>query len=257
MNIMHGAVTKLEEARQLLKPILGGSGNRLRCVLGHADADSVLGGGLLLGAVHEIFAHDASASGFAVCAAQRVRGTKKMLWIMQDFSALEHGALSPCGFAELGIDPSKLLLLRAADAADALRAGVDALSCTGLGAVIMEIVGNPKILDLVASRRLTLAAQHKNVTAFLLRQGAVAEPSAAQTRWQIHSHCSGRADDWGMPRFDAELVRNRQGETGHWVMEWSCDDGVFRKPDDQAAHPGAVVRTPADGSATAAARLAG
>jgi protein ImuA len=119
----------------------------------------------------------------------------------------------------------------------------------------MEITGNPKILDLVASRRLTLAAQHKNVTAFLLRQSAEAEPSAAQTRWQIRTSRSARADDWGMPRFDAALVRNRQGETGHWVMEWSCDDGAFRKP--AAAYPGAVVRASADGSAAAPARLAG
>jgi len=252
---MSDVLAKLEGARQLLDPILGEGRKLTRCALGHADADSVLRGGLVRGALHEIFAGDAAASGFTACAAQLASGDKRMLWIVQDFSALEHGAVSPCGFAELGIDPSKLLLLRAADAADALRAGIDALSCTGLGAVIMEIVGNPKILDLVASRRLTLAAQHRNVTAFLLRQGAAAEPGAAQTRWRIRSCRSAAMDDWGMPRFDAELVRNRQGQTGHWVMEWSCDDGAFRKP--EAAHPGAVVRAPADGPVAAAARLAG
>src|SRR5476651_528962 len=144
---MSDILTKLEGARQLLDPILGEGSSLTRCALGHADADSVLRGGLARGALHEIVAGDAAASGFTACAAQRVSGAKRMLWIVQDFSALEHGALSPCGFAELGIDPSKLLLLRAADAADALRAGVDALSCTGLGAVIMEITGNPKILD--------------------------------------------------------------------------------------------------------------
>jgi len=254
---MPDSLKKLEGARQLLDPILGEDRKLTRCALGHADADVALCGGLVRGALHEIFAGDAAACGFAACAAQLASATKQMLWIVQDFSALEHGALSPSGFAELGIDPTRLLLLRAADAADVLRAGVDALSCTGLGAVIMEIVGNPKILDLVASRRLTLAAQHKNVTAFLLRQGAAAEPSAAQTRWRIRSHRSAMADDWGMPRFDAELVRNRQGQTGHWVMEWSCDDGAFRKPADRAAYPGVVVRAPADGPAAAAARLAG
>jgi protein ImuA len=228
----------------------------MRHVLGHADVDSVLGGGLLLGALHEIFAGDAGASGFTACVAQRASGTKRMFWIVQDFSTLEYGAPAPTGFAELGIDPSHILMLRAANAEDVLRAGIDALSCRGLGAVILEITGNPKVLDLVASRRLVLAAQQKNVTAFLLRQGATAEPSAAQTRWQICSRRSTAPDDWGMPRFDAQLVRNRQGETGHWVMEWSCDDGVFRKPDDQAAHPGFVVRAPADGSLAATA-LAG
>ncbi len=252
---MSDVLTKLEGAHQLLDPILGEGRSLTRCALGHADADAVLRGGLVRGALHEIFAGDAGASGFTACVSQRVRGAKRVLWIVQDFSVLEHGALAPTGFAELGIDPSKLLLLRMADASDALRAGVDALSCTGLAAVVMEITGNPKVLDLVASRRLTLAAQYKNVTAFLLRQGAAVEPSAAQTRWQIRSSRSAATDDWGMPRFDAALVRNRQGETGHWVMEWSCDDGAFRKP--EAAHPGAVVRAPADGPAAAAARLAG
>jgi protein ImuA len=254
---MSDAVKTLKQARQLLQPILGESRSRMRYALGHPDADSVLGGGLLLGAVHEIFAGDASASGFAACSAQRVSGTKRMLWIIQDFSALEYGTPAPTGFAELGIDPSRLLMLRAANAEDGLRAAVDALSCHGLGAVILEIAGNPKVLDLVASRRLVLAAQHKNVTVILLRQGAVAEPSAAQTRWLIRSHPSVATDNWGMPRFEAELVRNRQGETGHWVMEWSCDDGAFRKPDDQAAHHGLMVRAPADGSFAAAMRIAG
>ena len=253
---MSNAVKKLAGVRQLLDPILGEGRHLTRCALGHADVDAVLRGGLIRGALHEIFAADASASGFAACAAQRMSGVKRMLWIVQDFSTLEHGALAPTGFAELGIEPARLVLLRTADATDALRAGIDALSCTGLGAVIVEIVGNPKILDLVASRRLVLGAQQRNVTAFLLRQSAVAEPSAAQTRWQIRSFPSAATDDWGTARFEAALVRNRQGQTGHWVMEWSCDDGAFRKPGDQAAHPGFVVRAPADGSPAAAA-LAG
>ena len=248
---------KLQEARALLSPVLGGGRRQMHCPLGYADADSVLHGGLVRGALHEIFAGDASASGFTICAAQRTNAGKRMLWIVQDFSALEHGALSPCGVAELGIDPARLFLLRAANAEDALRAGADALSCSGLGVVIMELSGNPKVLDLVASRRLVLAAQNRNVTAFLLRHEAASEPSAAQTRWQIRSLPSAATHEWGMPRFDAELVRNRQGETGHWVMEWSCDDGVFRKPDDQAAHIGAMARAPADGSLAAASRIAG
>ena len=129
--------------------------------LGHADADSVLGGGLARGALHEIFAGDAGASGFTVCAAQRVSGDKHCSGSSRIFARSSMARSAPTGFAELGIDPSKFLLLRAADAADALRAGVDALSCTGLGAVIMEITGNPKMLDLVASRRLVLAAQQQ------------------------------------------------------------------------------------------------
>ena len=246
---------KLAGTRQLLDPILGASKRLGACALGHAGADAALRGGIARGALHEVFAGDASAAGFAVGLAQRVRAKKKLLWIRQDFSALEHGEISPTGLAELGIDPSCVLLLRAAHAEDALRAGADALSCAALGAAIIEIPGNPKVLDLVASRRLVLGAQAKGVTVILLRPSAEAEPSAAQTRWLIRSSPSAEADnwttsaeteDWGEPRFDAALARNRHGETGRWVMEWSCDDGAFRQPAEKAAHPRPVAAAPAD-----------
>jgi protein ImuA len=239
---------KLEGTKALLDPISGESRRGAPVPLGHAAADRTLRGGIARGALHEIFAADASAAaaGFAAGLAQRVRGRKRLLWIRQDYAALEHGEIAPTGLAELGIDPSAMLLLRTADATDALRAAADALSCVALGAVIAEIPGNPKILDLVASRRLVLAAQTRGVTAFLLRPGAQVEPSAAETRWSIRAGPSAAHDDWGMPRFDAELTRNRHGETGRWAMEWSCDDGAFRSAYDQAANTGTVAAAAAD-----------
>ena len=243
---MSDLAQKLAGTRQLLDPILGASKRLGACALGHAGADAALRGGIARGALHEVFAGDASATGFALGLAQRVRAKKKLLWIRQDFSALEHGEISSTGLAELGIDPSCVLLLRAAHAEDALRAGADALSCPALGAVIVEIPGNPKVLDLVTSRRLVLGAQAKGITVILLRPTAQAEPSAADTRWLIHSSPSAETDEWGEPRFDAALTRNRQGETGRWVMEWSCDDGAFRQPAEKAAHPRPVAAAPAD-----------
>ena len=198
---MPDTAKKLEDARQLLDPILGESRRLTRYALGHADADSVLGGGLARGALHEIFAGDAGASGFTVCAAQRVSGDKHLLWIIQDFCALEHGAPAPTGFAELGIDPSKLLLLRAADAADALRAGVDALSCTGLGAVIMEIAGNPKVLDLVASRRLVAG-----------------RPAARRHRFSSAPECGSRTRRRADALADPQQPLRRNGRLGNAAL---------------------------------------
>ncbi len=240
---MHDLARKLAGTRQLLDPISGESRAFVRCPLGHAGADAALRGGIARGAVHEVFAGDtsAAAAGFVLGLAQRVRRAKRLLWIRQDFSALEHAELCPTGVAELGIDPAAFVLLRAAHAEDALRAGADALSCAALGAVIVEIPGNPKILDLVASRRLVLGAQNKGVTVFLLRPSAQAEPSAAETRWLIRSQPSAETEDWGAPRFAASLTRNRHGETGHWDMEWCCDDGAFAQPAQAAAHPRAVA----------------
>jgi protein ImuA len=224
----------------------------IRIPLGHAAADFCLRGGLERGVLHEIFArpgHEAAATGFAAGLAARAASYKRLLWIRQDFSTLEFGELSATGFVEFGIDPGRLLLLCVADAAEALRAANDALSCKALGAVVIEIPGRPKVLDLVASRRLTLASAQKAVTAFLLRFNAQPEASTAETRWLVRAAASPpQEDNWGHPVFEAGLVRNRHGRTGQWVMEWNCDDGLFK----EAADRGAVVSAPRDRPATTA-----
>lgn len=214
----------------------------LRIPLGHGAADFCLKGGLERGVLHEVFAlagHEAAATGFVAGLAARVAADKHMLWIRQDFSALEFGELSAPGFLELGLNPEHLLLLCVTDAADGLRAANDALSCAALGAVVIEIAGKPKVLDLMASRRLTLACAQKAVTAFLLRLGAPPDVSTAETRWLVRAASSPtRHENWGHPIFRADLVRNRSGTTGHWVMEWNCDEGLFQNP---TAHRGAMV----------------
>ena len=216
-----------------------------RIPLGHGAADLCLRGGLERGALHEVFAsvgHEAVATGFTAGLAARVAGNKNLLWIRQDFSALEFGELSATGFLEFGLDPSRMLLLCVADAVAGLRAANDALSCAALGAVVIEIPGNQKIFGLMSSRRLTLACAQKNVTAFLLRFGAQPDASAAETRWLVRAAFSQtQEENWGHPVFEAGLVRNRHGRTGQWVMEWNCNDGVFQSP---TANSGAVVSAP-------------
>jgi protein ImuA len=222
-----------------------------RVPLGFASADAVLKGGLARGALHEVYAatnSETSATAFAAGLAARVAEKKKFLWIRQDFSAVEFGELSATGFLELGIDPSQLLLVCTAHADDAIKAASDALTCAALGALVIEIPGAPKILDMVTSRRLTLAAAQKNVTTFLLRFAAKPEASTAETRWLVRTAASSKEDEnWGRPVFETDLVRNRHGRTGHWVMEWNCDEGLFRElAFGIAAHHRAVVSASGD-----------
>ncbi len=220
-----------------------------RVPLGHGEADACLQGGLRRGALHEILAegsHEAAGACFAAALSFRLAADKPVLWIRQDFSAAEYGELAATGLLELGLDPARLLVLRLADAEEVLRAGWDALSCRALGAVVIEVQGEPRILDLKASRRLTLASARKGVTAFLLRFKAESRAGTAETRGRIRAASShDKGEDWGFPAFEAELVRNRQGRTGHWVMEWSCDDGLFREPHGTSAEDsGAMVSPP-------------
>ncbi|MBV8976606.1 MAG: DNA repair protein [Alphaproteobacteria bacterium] len=221
--------------------------------LGHAGADAVLGGGLKRAALHEVFApagHESAATGFAACLAARLAANRSMLWIRQDYCALEFGELAATGLLELGLAPARVLVMRAAQAEDGLRAALEALRCRALGAVVIELCGNPKDLDLTASRRLTLAAEENGVAALMLRFTARIEPGSAQTRWRVRAAPSpDEEENWGQPRIEAELLRNRQGGTGCWVMEWSCDDGIFRDP---ATDRGAVVSAAGDRPAPAA-----
>jgi protein ImuA len=225
----------------LSKPRLGDG--QTRVPLGHASADETLYGGLLKDTLHEVFAHDSShgaaATGFAAGLGLRLSAGKPLLWVRQDFSALEFGELHAAGLLELGLDPKSMILVCAADAGQVLKAAAGGLSCTALGAVIAEIPAEPKLLDLVASRKLAFAAAQKRVTAILVRLAAEPKASAAETRWAVRAARSLNDGD-SAPVFAAELIRNRHGRTGAWVMEWNSDDGIFREL-DQAAHSGGVA----------------
>src|SRR5437016_6435068 len=220
-----------------------------RVALGHADADATLQGGLAVGAMHEVFTdagrQSAAATGFVAGLAGRVAARRPLVWVRQDFSEIESGALSMSGLCELGLDPRLVVTVRAADVDAALRTAADALACDALGAVVLEVWGQARQLDLVASRKLTLAAAASGVTALLLRMAAEPRPSTAETRWIVraaHSPPSAPWSAWGAPVFDAQLVRNRHGPVGRWIMEWNCDECLFREP---SAYPQPVAATPA------------
>jgi protein ImuA len=232
-----------------------------RVALGHADADATLQGGLAVGAMHEVFAEagrqSAAATGFVAGLAGRAAARRPLVWVRQDFTEIESGALSMSGLAELGLDPRLLVTVRAADVGTALRTAADAFACDALGAVVLEVWGEARQLDLVASRKLTLAAQASGVTGLLLRVAAEPSPSTAETRWIVRAARSPPAahlvpgaplmpaapwSAWGAPMFDAQLVRNRHGPVGRWIMEWKCDECLFEKP---AAYPQPVAATAA------------
>ena len=233
----------------------GGSYSPRRVALGHAEVDSILQGGLALGAMHEVFAEagrqSGAATGFVAGLAGRAAARRPLVWVRQDFTEIESGALSMSGLAELGLDPRFFVTVRAADVDSALRTAADALACDALGIVVLEVWGAARQLDLVASRKLTLATQASGVTGVLLRVAAEPQPSTAETRWIVRAAHSPPAaasmpaaasNSWGAPVFDAQLVRNRHGAVGRWIMGWKCDECLFGKP---TAYPQPVAATPA------------
>lgn len=225
-----------------------------RIVTGHDGIDAALGGGIARGRLHEIFAAEAgeaaSAAGFAamlaLCAGKRSQegegGDRGLLWLRCDDAERASGRLYAPGLRELGGAADGLLLAVAPDPVLLLRGAADAARCAGLGAVLVECRGDPHVLDLTATRRLTLAAEQSGVPVLLLRIDAEPAPSAADTRWRIRAapSCALAADAPGMPAFDVELLRQRAGQGGRWLVEWDREQSRFREP----ALPGLVVPLP-------------
>lgn len=254
---MRESVDHLAMLRRNLASIAGGrllsAGDRI--TTGHAALDTALGGGLVRGRVHELFAAEAddgaSAAGFAAMLALRAVGRRApIFWLRTDEAERRGGGVHAPGLVELGGDPDTLVLGQAPDAKALLRSSADAARCAGLGVLVVECWGKCPELDLTVSRRLALAAEQSGVALFLLRLEAEPVPSAADTRWEVSAVPSQalEANAPGAPMFEIELLRRRAGPSGmRWRLEWDRDRLVFTEP----ALPGAVVPLPAGRPAAA------
>src|SRR4030081_201041 len=130
---LRGSIERIESHGEAYSP--------RRVKLGHAEADATLQGGLALGAIHEVFAdagrQSAAATGFVTGLAGRAAARRPLVWVRQDFTEIESGALSMSGLAELGLDPRLLVTVHAADVDTALKTAADALACGALGGVVL------------------------------------------------------------------------------------------------------------------------
>ena len=258
---MRESIDHLAMLKTKLASIAGGMllSSESRIATGHEALDAELGGGLVRGRMHELFATEAedgpSAVGFAAMLALRAVGRRApIFWLRTDEAEQRDGLVHAPGLVELGGDPGALVLGQAPDARSLLRIAADSARCPGLGALIVEARGKCPLLDLTASRRLALAVEQSGVTLFLLRLEAEPVPSAADTRWAVSAAPSQalEANAPGAPAFDIELLRRRSGPSGmRWRMEWNRDRLSFTDP----ALSGAVVSLPSRRPASAQPRL--
>ncbi|WDR04791.1 hypothetical protein PSQ90_10735 [Devosia rhodophyticola] len=223
--------------------------------LGFSPIDTVLGAGLERGAIHEILtSHPAdvgAAAGFAIALALRaVEKAQPVVWVRQTSSGYATGNLYAPGLKALGLNPDQMILVELRDTLELLRAGLEAMKCTALGAVILEPWGKPQALDFTATRRMALAATQSGVPVFLLRPGIEPQHSAAQTRWQIGTAASrpGLANGPGLPVFNITLLRQRSGPAGQsWQLEWDHEHRIFRQPTVLTPLSGPLVSPPVRG----------
>jgi protein ImuA len=186
-------------------------------------------GGLVLSGLHEVSAatptltDDAAATLFSVgIAARAAAGSgRRVLWALTRFD------LYAPGLEQAGLDPATLLFVEAKDDKDVLAVMEDGLRHGGLAAVVGEV----KRADMVATRRLQLAAMSGGTPALLSRRwrkvavSPLTELSAAMTRWRIACAPSERlpAPGVGRARWTVELARQRGGPPFTLELE-ACDD---------------------------------
>jgi protein ImuA len=218
---------------------------------GIAAIDRMLpGGGLARGALHEILGmggdeeDGALAAAFAAGILGRLArtGNGTVLW------CLPRQDLYGPGLAAHGLDPARLVLVRASRDTEILWAMEEGLRASGIAAVVGEV----GTLAAVASRRLQLAAERSGITAFLLRRwrdgGQAARecalPNAAVTRWRIAALPSQPLPGEpgiGRPRWRVELLRCRGGEPACWEVEEADATGHVSLAAALADRPAAPV----------------
>ncbi|AZO49927.1 hypothetical protein EN742_21595 [Mesorhizobium sp. M4A.F.Ca.ET.020.02.1.1] len=254
--------------------------------------DAALGGGLpktALSEIHGTETRDAGAvAGFALSLAGLILARQPglpVLWVGTSEIFREAGFPYAGGLRSLfGIAPEQLLFSEAPRLLDALWIAEEAARMTALAAVILEIRGSPRPLDLTATRRLHARAQDAGRPVFLLRQAGEAEPTAAPVRLIVSAAPSASratiagplAGSIGRPAFTVGIGKSRTALPGQFTLEWNPDEHVFeerrgkeRTKDSVAVvsasrrrpHPapasGAVLAFPAVGSPAPASPTAG
>lgn len=163
-----------------------------------------------------------AAMGCALALSASWTGTPGVIWAGEEGVFAEDGAPYPPGLVQFGLDPTKLIVIRAQKRDEALWAAEQGLAARG-AVVICALSGRGKPLDLKATRRLLLFAERNGSRCLLVRPRV--EASAAWTRWRVdYAPSNGASDEIGQPAFTLELLRSRAGFAGaRFILDWNAD----------------------------------
>jgi protein ImuA len=184
------------------------------------------GGGLALGALHEIAGGGNGAIDGAVAAlfaaGIMARTTGQVLW------CVTRKDLFAPAIAQAGLHPDRVIYAEAGDEKTVLACFEEGLRHGGLAGVVGEVAKLP----MTASRRLQLAAESSGTLAIAVRRWRRAaeaadfgQPTASVTRWRVSALPSAvlPVSGVGRARWLAELLRARAGECADFIVE-ACDE---------------------------------
>jgi protein ImuA len=184
------------------------------------------GGGLALGALHEIAGggngavDGAAAALFA--AGIMARTTGQILWCVT-----RRDLFAPA-IAQAGLHPDRVIYAEVGDEKSVLACFEEGLRHGGLAGVVGEVAN----LSMTVSRRLQLVAEASGTLAIAIRRwrrmpdaSDFGQPTASVTRWRVSAMPSTAlpVPGVGRARWLVELIRARAGESADFVLE-ACDD---------------------------------
>jgi protein ImuA len=221
LSVMRNRAAVAQELRRLL-PQMEGSSVGQTLPLGLSAIDRCLPqGGLSGGALHEIVPEEGSAVvafGFLAALLAPLPRVHPFVLVVPAYGFREYGRPYGHGCQNLGLEPSRLILVETAHRNETLWALEEALR-SGAPAAVAGVIDR---LDLKLSQRLHLAAMEAGVPLFLLRQAQFLESSAAATRWRVGPAPAAR-DRFGLfarARWQLRLERCRNGRAGEWIVEY-------------------------------------
>ena len=202
----------LEELRARVRAIEGGGIDfgREAASLGEPLDGALPWGGLPRRTLHEVSGLGAT-SAVAAFASRFLAQGGALVWCRNAGLTGELGELYGPGLARYGIDPVRLLIAQCRDENEVLWSFEEALRCRGVACAVAEI-GR---LDLLASRRLQLAAEAGGGAGLILRPEPDPLPNAALTRWRAEPLPMADGAFWRLI-----LWRARGGAPGVWTVRW-------------------------------------
>lgn len=262
------AETKARLIADLRRRISGNSAEKLNreqvfspvVSLGASSLDDALPEhGLAAGALHEVRAADypdmGASLGFATALAARCVETfpdAPILWCESTHAPFDMGRLYGPGLAAFGLDPARLILVSPPSPVDLLWTMEEALRLGAFAAVIGEIDGRTRVVNLTTTRRLQLAAEAGGRPGLLLTGHTSAGASASATRWSVSSAPSSVAEaamttrdtlpPLGRVRWSVALEKCRGSQSGTTSSLFEHAHQIEWDPRDRRLHD-ATVRT--------------
>ena len=219
----------LAELRRMMEAAGGTGSHRPVLPFGIKEIDEALpGGGLALGAVHEL-SEEGPRGGYAACALlfaagilARLRGP--ILW------CLHSRDLFAPALARVGLHPDRIIFCETWKDAEILPALEEGLRMRGLAGVVGEL----NRISLTPSRRLQLSAETSGVPALIIRRSSehLSESNAAMSRWRISPAPSVETSQYrmGRPLWRVELLRCRGASPNTWTVEACNAEGRCALP---------------------------